>query len=101
MAMRDRKSTRLNSSHLGISYAVFCLKKKNGTARQEHEQALPAARARECADSNIEMPMPVSAPVIGLNDSGAGPIHRGVIFFFNYSGTTQIFPLSPPGGPPI
>src|SRR5256885_3582521 len=28
---RDRKSTRLNSSHLVISYAVFCLKKKNGT----------------------------------------------------------------------
>src|ERR1039458_2947542 len=27
----DRKSTRLNSSHLGISYAVFCLKKKNIT----------------------------------------------------------------------
>src|SRR5262245_64041601 len=27
--LRDRKSTRLNSSHLGISYAVFCLKKKN------------------------------------------------------------------------
>src|SRR5262245_62187662 len=27
----DRKSTRLNSSHLGISYAVFCLKKKNVT----------------------------------------------------------------------
>src|SRR5258705_8141855 len=25
----DRKSTRLNSSHLGISYAVFCLKKKS------------------------------------------------------------------------
>src|SRR5258705_2424295 len=28
----DRKSTRLNSSHLGISYAVFCLKKKKKTA---------------------------------------------------------------------
>src|SRR5436853_1742294 len=27
-ALEDRKSTRLNSSHLGISYAVFCLKKK-------------------------------------------------------------------------
>src|SRR5205814_8638901 len=27
----DRKSTRLNSSHLGISYAVFCLKKKRNT----------------------------------------------------------------------
>src|SRR2546426_7638984 len=28
----DRKSTRLNSSHLVISYAVFCLKKKNQSA---------------------------------------------------------------------
>src|SRR5262245_62728917 len=28
MKSEDRKSTRLNSSHLGISYAVFCLKKK-------------------------------------------------------------------------
>src|SRR5262245_64347627 len=28
MTSLDRKSTRLNSSHLGISYAVFCLKKK-------------------------------------------------------------------------
>src|SRR5262245_64262091 len=28
IADQDRKSTRLNSSHLGISYAVFCLKKK-------------------------------------------------------------------------
>src|SRR5438045_7178836 len=33
---RDRKSTRLNSSHLGISYAVFCLKKKmQDSSRQE------------------------------------------------------------------
>src|SRR5258705_9390182 len=30
----DRKSTRLNSSHLGISYAVFCLKKKKLNVRQ-------------------------------------------------------------------
>src|SRR5258707_4045289 len=32
LQVRDRKSTRLNSSHANISYAVFCLKKKN-TAR--------------------------------------------------------------------
>src|SRR5471030_3396443 len=32
-ASRDRKSTRLNSSHLGISYAVFCLKKNNHQTR--------------------------------------------------------------------
>src|SRR5947209_10443592 len=29
--LRDRKSTRLNSSHANISYAVFCLKKKTNT----------------------------------------------------------------------
>src|SRR5439155_7066803 len=31
---RDRKSTRLNSSHVAISYAVFCLKKKKKTNRK-------------------------------------------------------------------
>src|SRR3712207_6852288 len=30
VAVEDRKSTRLNSSHANISYAVFCLKKKTG-----------------------------------------------------------------------
>src|SRR3712207_7242777 len=34
--LRDRKSTRLNSSHANISYAVFCLKKK----KQPHADAL-------------------------------------------------------------
>src|SRR3712207_8189226 len=33
---RDRKSTRLNSSHANISYAVFCLKKKNIVSQQYH-----------------------------------------------------------------
>src|SRR5207244_10094902 len=38
---RDRKSTRLNSSHQIISYAVFCLKKKkkkNDTKKKQHQQ---------------------------------------------------------------
>src|SRR5262245_64902664 len=34
VALEDRKSTRLNSSHLGISYAVFCLKKKKRTKKE-------------------------------------------------------------------
>src|SRR2546421_8365720 len=33
---KDRKSTRLNSSHDQISYAVFCLKKKKTTTQQGH-----------------------------------------------------------------
>src|SRR5205807_2794429 len=34
---RDRKSTRLNSSHLVISYAVFCLKKKKKKKRKQKQ----------------------------------------------------------------
>src|SRR5256885_10651931 len=38
-ALADRKSTRLNSSHLVISYAVFCLKKKKeGVGSRERKQ---------------------------------------------------------------
>src|SRR5256885_10944915 len=40
-AQLDRKSTRLNSSHLVISYAVFCLKKKNTPASTSAVCALP------------------------------------------------------------
>src|SRR5258705_8245034 len=36
---QDRKSTRLNSSHLGISYAVFCLKKK-----KKHKKTIAIGR---------------------------------------------------------
>src|SRR5690625_1167988 len=35
-ALTDRKSTRLNSSHVAISYAVFCLKKKKNTHRHRY-----------------------------------------------------------------
>src|SRR3712207_8946238 len=39
IGLQDRKSTRLNSSHANISYAVFCLKKKktNDTSQHLHE----------------------------------------------------------------
>src|SRR5438045_7752877 len=36
--LADRKSTRLNSSHLGISYAVFCLKKKNNKIETKNNE---------------------------------------------------------------
>src|SRR5262245_64921032 len=40
----DRKSTRLNSSHLGISYAVFCLKKKKKYYTRSANKRVEAAR---------------------------------------------------------
>src|SRR5262245_64537943 len=44
---QDRKSTRLNSSHLGISYAVFCLKKKK-------KQDTNKKRAIKCSERLIK-----------------------------------------------
>src|SRR3989454_4655952 len=44
--LADRKSTRLNSSHLVISYAVFCLKKKHDTKRGEQLHEATAGRQR-------------------------------------------------------
>src|SRR2546430_12461974 len=41
-AGRDRKSTRLNSSHSQISYAVFCLKKKKKYAKQTTTTNIPS-----------------------------------------------------------
>src|SRR5205814_9924791 len=38
LQLSDRKSTRLNSSHLGISYAVFCLKKKKKKTKNDNLQ---------------------------------------------------------------
>src|SRR5882724_6171801 len=47
---QDRKSTRLNSSHLGISYAVFCLKKKNAGTTSSRR---PCSGVRSCRSSRI------------------------------------------------
>src|SRR5215208_7393823 len=47
----DRKSTRLNSSHVAISYAVFCLKKKNRNDRRL-VQYQPTQRPTETQNQN-------------------------------------------------
>src|SRR5256885_13002435 len=45
--LRDRKSTRLNSSHLVISYAVFCLKKKKSRALVRQTRCLSTRNRRQ------------------------------------------------------
>src|SRR5205085_7633713 len=47
----DRKSTRLNSSHSQISYAVFCLKKKNTRARLQQGRATPLPQHARTPDA--------------------------------------------------
>src|SRR3712207_6942010 len=52
-AVEDRKSTRLNSSHANISYAVFCLEKKNGQRpRRGGVGTGPGGRARRRSDAS-------------------------------------------------
>src|SRR5215204_4666018 len=75
---RDRKSTRLNSSHTVTSYAVFCLKKK----RYRAARALrPIARnGRRALES--------------FNPSALSPNLARLPFFFNDTATTEIYTLS-------
>src|SRR5579871_4381998 len=83
IAKPDRKSTRLNSSHVEISYAVFCLKKKNkcGTAVYSHQQTTNAAPQTECALSPLDRILR-QPPLTRHN------------FFFNEPATTEIYTLS-------
>src|SRR6266513_2944649 len=90
---RDRKSTRLNSSHVSISYAVFCLKKKKitGTGRQHaHIKVVCTAERGLCR--------PFNSAIVLLAREGAGKlIAEGnffMFFFFNDTATTEIYTLS-------
>src|SRR2546430_13414671 len=47
--LEDRKSTRLNSSHSQISYAVFCLKKKNYIARHTPPPGIQGIESSRCS----------------------------------------------------
>src|SRR3989442_4692616 len=49
----DRKSTRLNSSHVRISYAVFCLKKKRDRTRLDRADRYPASDVRHVSDLSL------------------------------------------------
>src|SRR5256885_11287706 len=51
----DRKSTRLNSSHLVISYAVFCLKKKQHSSVLEHRHAASINTSSRAAHYSISI----------------------------------------------
>src|SRR5215471_7256494 len=88
--LTDRKSTRLNSSHVEISYAVFCWKKKSLAAcrardprrRHRRTRALGASRSR------TDVPAGTARPPRARDRRGAGR------FFFNNAGPTEIYTLS-------
>src|SRR3954449_11311825 len=73
----DRKSTRLNSSHTLISYAVFCLKKKP-TSSPPASRTHPAGRC----------------PCLPATPPARGRLGSALFFFFKDTATTEIYPLS-------
>src|ERR1039457_2787357 len=92
MGFIDRKSTRLNSSHLVISYAVFCLKKK--------KEVLHATR-RACRHSELRPQDVLSMRQCTQNSASYDPsvnanpnITPTFFFFFNDTATTEIYTLS-------
>src|ERR1022692_4472997 len=88
----DRKSTRLNSSHLVISYAVFCLKKQtdnSGSSRRTSLRFAPAPGAA-WAVVRAQKPSAVSPRVVA---------HAILTFFFKRAGAPALIPF-PPGTDP-
>src|SRR5215469_14897504 len=75
-AARDRKSTRLNSSHVEISYAVFCLKKKNMVERDPVLLRKEKKRAPAEFPEGVRSPtMPTGFPVETTVDSRPIPVN--------------------------
>src|SRR6266581_220460 len=81
-ASRDRKSTRLNSSHPSISYAVFCLKKKT---KSEKVTVLASSLNVEVKDWNPALVPALFSRVLAL---------ARISFFFSDRATTEIYTLS-------
>src|ERR1039458_3813811 len=91
---RDRKSTRLNSSHLGISYAVFCLKKKKkNTLRSDTSEVITPATHNSDWSPRLSARCAVvdrCAPLLLFMFVG----FFFFFFFFNDTATTEIYTLS-------
>src|SRR3954465_8539416 len=80
--MTDRKSTRLNSSHTIISYAVFCLKKKkkrrqHGRPRRDTEHGTPHPAVRRPGGNARRPALPTRARL------GTDQFRSNGVFFFN------------------
>src|SRR5882724_10332687 len=90
--LRDRKSTRLNSSHLGISYAVFCLKKKNIRHRRAVLKKIHLAQNNVLQFRGCIL-MLVLNQFTQLRRPERQPFSVGR-FFFNDTATTEIYTLS-------
>src|SRR6266571_3036817 len=89
---RDRKSTRLNSSHMSISYAVFCLKKKKHQNEPQHWN-MTTQEAKKTTDPS-QRPCCCLAVSIWAFQASPERFQAFFLFFFNDTATTEIYTLS-------
>src|SRR6267154_1282258 len=88
----DRKSTRLNSSHPSISYAVFCLKKKKLTVR---DKPLPGPSLGSKTEVTLQLSKSQMFPLTTRSAGRATSVEfYRLFFFFNDTATTEIYTLS-------
>src|SRR6516164_4010579 len=93
MARSDRKSTRLNSSHSSISYAVFCLKKKTDSAWLLQSTRHDTEPQRNLRILELVDRLLIASPV-GLMHELPLPSLSSLFFFYNDTATTEIYTLS-------
>src|SRR5271156_2486884 len=89
-ASADRKSTRLNSSHMSISYAVFCLKKISIQSRTRRNHRRGDGLQRGLARDQLPNPLLISLPRHRTD------LHSKAAFFFSDAGAPRDHPPSPP-----
>src|SRR6266542_4146905 len=77
----DRKSTRLNSSHGSISYAVFCLKKKKKHRHNHREEKRNEHQETEAENRGEEKRLPAGYAVSDVAELRRGAGHLFVFFF--------------------
>src|SRR6202521_1877012 len=89
---QDRKSTRLNSSHLRISYAVFCLKKKKTTTKRRFQCFWD--RRADVDKERYSQLQTLLAQVEVMNREALLALSANLfIFFFNDRGPPETYPF--------
>src|ERR1039457_2184333 len=89
----DRKSTRLNSSHLVISYAVFCLKKTDSIVASKYFDKRRARFLQPSVRSTSQRLGKTTNPLTSLSVR-LTIVTAMRLFFFNDTATTEIYSLS-------
>src|ERR1035441_9291953 len=98
LSRRDRKSTRLNSSHLGISYAVFCLKTTTITTSRRPRTAGSQVHPERISPSAGGAPNAIDSAVQELTKDRRVMSPARAIFFVDKPPKDD-FKLSPKKGP--